>query len=741
MEGKIQLAANFINATAEHIFLTGKAGTGKTTFLNDLASATHKNFLVVAPTGIAAINAQGTTIHSQFMLPLGSFLPKQLPPGQAVAANFYTSKDLNRRNALNRPRKKVLRSLDLLVIDEVSMLRADVLDAIDYRLKSARGNYAQPFGGVQLLLVGDLYQLPPIVKPQEATVLQSWYPTPYFFNSLALQEAGFVYLELDKVFRQTNATFINLLNNLRANRCTSADLAMLNEHHAPDKAEEGVINITTHNRKADAENQRKLAELNSKSFTYTATVKDDFPESMYPLPLEMELKVGAQVMFIKNAAEGDYFNGKMARVAKLEADSICVETDEEAELWVEPYTWKNVKYNVKKGSDEIEEEEVGTFEQFPLKLAWAITVHKSQGLTFEKARLDLGEAFAPGQVYVALSRLRSLEGLRLTSKVSANVITNNHSVAGFVKQNQKDELLDQKLAEGKKAYAQSLVQTIFSVDALIQQIEYTRQKMAGKLNFSDDDLNQFLAQWQIAIATEKDNLAKFSKQLVWALHQNEEDHFLKRLEAGCAYYQSFFTKIYSQLLVQKHWLNQLKKVKTYLGYLEELQQLVERQLKELAKAPLFFKALLANQAFSQLPAVQEVFNELKAKAAAQSQAYLKENPKDFGKTTRKLKPKGETYKITYQLAEQGLNAKAIAKKRSLAQSTIEGHLARGIAEGKIEVNLVLDKKEQKKLAKIFDAHYQPREGLGSVFAASKGQLSYGKLKMWQAHLQSTKEET
>ncbi len=740
MTSKIELAAKFINTTAQHVFLTGKAGTGKTTFLNDLAAATHKNFLVVAPTGIAAINAGGTTIHSQFMLPLGSFIPETSGRQSHAQGGFFSAHDLNRRHSLNRERRKVLRSLDLLVIDEVSMLRADILDAIDSRLKSAKGNYEQSFGGVQLLLVGDLYQLPPIIKPQEWEVLQKWYNSIHFFNALALQKAGFVYLEFDKVFRQTNATFIELLNNLRANRCTAQDIALLNQYYQPKAEEAGVINITTHNHKAKAENHRQLKGLKGKSHFYEATVQDEFPESMFPLPERLEFKVGAQVMFIKNASDGSYFNGKLARVKALKPQSICVETDEEAELWVESYTWKNIRYKVQEQSQEVEEEVIGTFAQFPLKLAWAITVHKSQGLTFEKARLDLGEAFAPGQVYVALSRLRSLEGLRLSSKVSAQSIYSDAQITGFVEQHQQDELLEQRLQEGRQIYAQTLVQEIFSIAALSKQISYTRQKMAGKLTFSDDDLNHFLERWQDQIQGEQGHLNTFVKQLVWALHQVDYTHFQNRLKAGCSYYQNFFVQCYSQLMVQTRWLEQLKKVKTYLGYLEELEQLVVQQLKELAQAQPFFKSFLAEKPFKGEAEVQKSLDALRLQAQELCQTYLHENPKDLSNTGRKRKKKGETYEQSYALIHEGLSLSEIAKKRDLALSTIESHAARGLREGELKLPEVLSPADQKKLAALFEKYYQPKEGLKPVFAASKGAISYGKLKIWEAHLQSLKKD-
>src|SRR5690554_3874976 len=322
----IKIAADFVNSTSRHIFLTGKAGTGKTTFLHNLAKATHKKHIVVAPTGIAALNAGGVTIHSQFLLPFGSFNPDEHAPYEPNAnTRFYNAKELVRRHPLNSIRKQVLRDIDLLIIDEVSMLRADLLDAIDHRMRTARLNHRQAFGGVQLLLIGDLFQLPPIVKDHEWNVLRHHYPTPHFFSSIALRSDGYVFIELDKVFRQTDNTFIDILNNLRNNECTARDIEILNSHYKPtiDKLD-GVVTLTTHNYQADSINEKALNELPDKEFRFRAEVKSDFPEQLFPLPETLTLKKGAQIMFIKNDPEGRFYNGKLAKVINIGSDFIEV---------------------------------------------------------------------------------------------------------------------------------------------------------------------------------------------------------------------------------------------------------------------------------------------------------------------------------------------------------------------------------------------------------------------------------
>jgi ATP-dependent exoDNAse (exonuclease V) alpha subunit len=407
---RLEIAAHFINSTNSPVFLTGKAGTGKTTFLRNLIELTHKSHVVLAPTGIAALHAKGVTIHSQFLLPLGGFLPTREPEGNfGTNANFYTQYTLGKRHNLNSARKNVLKSVDLLIIDEVSMLRADVLDAIDYRMKSVKRNFNEPFGGAQVLMIGDLFQLPPIVKDHEWQLLGKFYKSMHFYEALALKASGMVYVELDQIFRQKDEKFIHILNNLRNNKTTAEDISFLNKFYkTPEeiKTLKDTIIITTHNFKAEEHNQKELESLKTKSHFFEANVEKDFPENLFPLPKSLELKEGSQIMFIKNDTSGlsDFFNGKMAFVKTINGEKVTVVmADNHLEYTLKREVWENKKYAVNDATKELEEQVIGTFEQYPVKLAWSVTVHKSQGLTFDKAIIDVGQAFAAGQVYVALN--------------------------------------------------------------------------------------------------------------------------------------------------------------------------------------------------------------------------------------------------------------------------------------------------------------------------------------------------
>ena len=429
---KLDFVEELVLFTDSHIFLTGRAGTGKTTFLKNLPLKTYKRMVVVAPTGVAAINAGGQTIHSFFQLPFGPQLPENAQ-GKAYNAKSVAAQ----YQKLNKKKINLMRSLDLLIIDEISMVRADVLDAIDAVLRRVRRSQ-KPFGGVQLLMIGDVHQLAPVAKAEEWEVLSPYYDTPYFFGSQVLKKAPYVCVELEHIYRQHDEDFITLLNKVRNNRMDTECIRLLNTRFKPNfepQDNEGYITLTTHNYQADQINESKLAAIKEKPLTFKAEVHGTFPENTYPTKEELVLKVGAQVMFVKNdpTPEKAFFNGKIGRLVGYDEKegTVTVESDGEY-INVAKLKWQNMEYTINTENQDIEEKEIGSFSQIPLRLAWAVTIHKSQGLTFDKVIVDAGQAFAHGQVYVALSRCTSLEGLVLKTRITSNALVKDYSVDQFV---------------------------------------------------------------------------------------------------------------------------------------------------------------------------------------------------------------------------------------------------------------------------------------------------------------------
>lgn len=471
------LAYRFVTETSENIFLTGKAGTGKTTFLKYLKENSTKNIIVAAPTGVAAINAGGVTLHSLFQLPFHPFLPTK-----------NNKEELLAKIRFNKQRLSLLRKMELLVIDEVSMVRCDVMDAIDTILKHARRNYGLPFGGVQILFIGDLYQLPPVAQNQEWSILNEYYESPFFFDSMVVKEQMPLLIELNKIYRQKEQSFVRLLNKVRNNDMDADDFEDLHARYLPQfgpEPGEKYITLTSHNKQADKINEVKLYGLNSSSFMYKAKIEKEFPENLYPVEQELELKEGAQVMFLKNdVIQKRYFNGKIGIVNELQNEKIIVECDgTEIEVGLE--TWENTRYTLNRADGKLEQETLGTFTQYPLRLAWAITIHKSQGLTFEKVMIDAGAAFSSGQVYVALSRCTSLEGIVLISKIPAAAIhSNNNVVKGQQSLTYKGNLAE-RFAAARQIFTQQLLEDIFSfteIAACANQLEQQIQHHNEKLN-------------------------------------------------------------------------------------------------------------------------------------------------------------------------------------------------------------------------------------------------------------------
>lgn len=541
---KLQLAFDFVEYTNQNLFLTGKAGTGKTTFLHDLKKKSRKRMVVVAPTGVAAINASGVTIHSFFQISFGPQIPQANP-----SMTVNTPSGLNAPTEIKRYSKEkinIMRSLDLLVIDEISMVRADLLDAIDGVLRRFRDR-RKPFGGVQLLMIGDLQQLSPVIKEDEWNLLKSYYDTGYFFSSRALHQSEFISIELEHIYRQSDEQFIHLLNQIRENKADPSTLEILNKRHIPNfnpKEDEGYITLTTHNYQAQEINHSRLAELKTKAHAFEAVVDMEFPEYMYPTEFELVLKTGAQVMFVKNdsSQEKRYYNGKIGKIVRIDEGEIEVECKGDPEpILVERTEWQNAKYALNPTTQEIEEKVLGTFVQFPLKLAWAITIHKSQGLTFEKAIINARQSFAHGQVYVALSRCKSLEGLVLSTPIEAQSIKNDDTVISFTNEVEKNEPGEKELQHAKRSYQQQLLTELFDFKPLQWQIQYLLKLcnehgalLLGNLNTQLQGMLDPLKTAMIAVANKFEYQIKQLVSLQTDVEQNEQ--LQDRVKKACHYF-------------------------------------------------------------------------------------------------------------------------------------------------------------------------------------------------------------
>ena len=489
-------AAEFIRHTDKLVYLTGKAGTGKTTFLKYIRETTDKNTVILAPTGVAAINAGGDTIHSFFQIPFGPFVPNdsRLRTRATDAENketVYTS------FRYRKEKRQIIENLELLIIDEISMVRADVLDVVDRLLKVYRNKPHLPFGGVQVILIGDTFQLPPIADKEQWSILSQFYKTPFFFSSKIIEENTPVYIELKKIYRQSDQDFIDLLNRVRINQVEAKDLSVLNAKYDPSFSGDGsdYIILATHNRIVDETNDKKLNQLKTEAFTYSAKVTGTFPEKHKPTDHNLKLKVGAQIMFIKNdtTEAKAYYNGKIGKIKELEEASIIVEFDDGSEVKIERDVWYNIRYSYNKEQRKIVEDVVGTFEQFPIRLAWAVTVHKSQGLTFEKVIADLGSAFAPGQVYVALSRCTSFDGLVLKSQLHNQAIKTDPRVIEFAKNETPGTLISEELNTGKADFYYRKAREEFEKSNLNEAFDFLKRAIKFRNDLHTDTFKKFIA--------------------------------------------------------------------------------------------------------------------------------------------------------------------------------------------------------------------------------------------------------
>jgi DNA-binding transcriptional ArsR family regulator len=550
------LASDLVNHTSRNIFLTGRAGTGKTTFLKYIRENCPKQMVIVAPTGVAAINAGGVTIHSFFQLPFGPFIPEA--KGFIQNGEVTNKHTLLSRLRLNSERRKIIQELELLIIDEISMVRCDVLDAIDLVLRHVRYRHSERFGGVQVLFIGDMFQLPPVIKEQEWSVLRDYYQGPYFFDSHVVKEDPPVYIEFTKIYRQTEEKFIQLLNKVRNNEMDEENVLTLHDRYQPDffgERSDGYILLTTHNEKAREINAAELTKLPGKLLTYRAEVKNDFPSTAFPADEMLRLKVGAQVMFIKNDIDKAkrYFNGKIGVVTELEDEKIVVQCkNEDAPIEVSKEKWENIRYTLDKSTRQLNEDVLGEFNQYPLRLAWAITIHKSQGLTFEKAVIDAGKAFAPGQVYVALSRCANLEGMVLHSKIRTNTLYADDRIVQFTKNVLPVEGIQDELVKAKKAYQKKLISSLFDFQKVINGIKELQKYVVEHTTSFNTEVFPWCEELLNKLLSLQTTSEKFHHQLrkLFALTETVEDNaeLHERIKTGANWFSNEIKSVIEAVL-------------------------------------------------------------------------------------------------------------------------------------------------------------------------------------------------
>ncbi len=696
------LALDFVEETSQHLFLTGKAGTGKTTFLKYLRQHGQKQTLVAAPTGVAAINAGGVTVHSLFQLAFEPFIP---------------GGGLKSKPRFSKPKLDLLRQAELLIIDEVSMLRADMLDAIDTTLRTIRRNQ-KPFGGIQMLYIGDMFQLPPVVKDEEWTILKEYYPSPFFFHAHVLRRCPPVYLELKKIYRQKEQIFIDLLNNIRNNELSALDVDRLNQRYIPDfkpSEKEKYIILTTHNYQADKINAEKLADLKSPSFKFEGTVSGEFPEYALPTDLVLELKTGTQVMFIKNdpGQERRYYNGKIGEVVEVNEKTIVVQLAEsELKIKVDKEEWKNIRYELDKEKNEIKEEVLGTFSQYPLRLAWAITIHKSQGLTFDHAIIDTANAFAAGQTYVALSRCTSLDGIVLQSPFLPQCVqTNPHAIAFSQTEKNQDELQEDFHEAKRLANIEQLLR-YFDWAPLLSLLYDYKRLTEDKIS---DDLQSahILSEKLYSKALEQKTVAeKFQIQLQKIiqnshLQENEISLLKDRCQKAVLYfYEDMRTEILLPLQQHKAGFQKQKKAKAYWKTLNSLEEDIVSFVLRLTKVKYNQMELAPNLELASLKN-NEIFQE-----------------EPSGK-----KPKGHSHRLSLDLFLSGKSIKEIAEERNLSSSTVEGHLFSFIEKGEIGLEeLISEDKIQKINSFLNTTENSDDTPIGTLKLQMGEEFSYAEIK-------------
>ena len=711
-----RIAAELVNYTSQHIFLTGKAGTGKTTFLKYIKENSQKNLAVVAPTGVAAINANGVTMHSFFQLPFEPFVP--VKNSFSHNPNVADKHNLFSKIQLSSTKREVMEELQLLIIDEVSMLRCDKLDAIDTILKSVRKNNTA-FGGVQVVFIGDMYQLPPVAPDEEWRLLKEYYNSPFFFDAQVIQQIDLVNIELKKIYRQKEQRFIDVLNNVRNNCISEFDYELLHSRYFPNyrsQEEENFITITTHNYKADKINTDELKKLSGTEFIFKGNIEGEFSDKALPTDINLTLKDGTQVMFIKNdtGEKRLYYNGKIATVKKVLKDSIIViMQDDGTEFELKKETWENIRYTFNKEKNIIEEESLGKFTQYPIRLAWAITIHKSQGLTFQNVIIDAGQSFAAGQVYVALSRCATLEGMILLSRINPGVVATDERIIAFSAKEIEINSLEEILQREKKQYVDNQLIRSFNFGYIIKAVE----------EYSAFIPNKKLPDIKGAVILSKHLFTKCKEQMVvvekfkiqlQTLLQNEPDLTILKERVTKAIewlMNNIFNDLIQPLAAHILSLQHAAKVRKYTKHVNELLSTIIQYLKTLNQTT-----------YGDLNFIQD------------KDFYLKFIPDLMAEGTKKLTEKDENYLISLGFFKEGLSIAQIAENRGLAYAAIESHLSRFIATGEINIYDLYPEERVNMILQLFDdptiqSINDTRQKLGADFSYNQVKVIFNYWKM------------
>jgi len=679
-----EIAKKFVQYTQQHIFLTGKAGTGKTTFLQHIKQNCNKKMAVLAPTGVAAINAGGVTIHSFFQLPFGLFISNYRSQwGDQDNAPIHNANQLLKRLKFNANKRKLINELELLIIDEISMVRADIIDAIDTVLQFVRRKQGIPFGGVQMLFIGDLYQLPPVIKEEERALMLEYYQSPFFFDAHALKNEQPVYIELKKIYRQDDDFFIQILNNIRNNKCSESDLEILHDHYNPvfePSVHEKFITLTTHNYIADDINKNALAKLPSETMRLEAKVTGDFPDHIFPIDKTLELKVGAQVMFIKNdkGEQRKYYNGKLATVEAIDKknNQITVAFANDNSLFtLDLEVWNNVKYKFDVENNTVEEDVIGTFTQFPLRLAWAVTIHKSQGLTFEKAVIDAGKAFAAGQVYVALSRLTNLDGLVIKSRITAANIMTDPQIQIYCNNQLDEDGLRKVLSFAQISYIENAIQDSFNLNS-IQDMLDTMEETYGALTFYNEEEPSILRMELVQRLAELRNTGfQFQRQIQQIVKKGKKAYpdLLERVEKGSIWFQQQIrTDMQPKVENYSFECSKKSKSKKFFKDIDVLKNEIHYKMQQFDLALFYANGLLTDLDPDFL--IYEGKNTFKF-------VRLDEASDEQPASSAKM----ATHDVSYKMYLDGKTAEEIANERGMVLGTIEGHLIKFVETGALDV--------------------------------------------------------